>query len=125
MKLEATVAPRNDGTVKAKFGETNYVFADDGSGALVCDVTDEAAVSHLLNTQNFIPFDEADMDQATNLLKGGAGDDDDLGGDEDPDGDEEGDEIDLNAAPVEAHTPPAGLPKTSPKIKTSGKTKGK
>jgi len=114
MKLQTSIAPRRDGTVRVSgLDRQTYVFAPGPDGELTCDVTDEATVAALLATQNFWPADPEDADHALNLVKkttqpdGG-----EPGGDDDLDDDEE--EV-ADALPVEANTPPA--PKRAKKAK--------
>lgn len=61
MKLTTDIKPRKDLTVTAKAGGTVYTFVDDGSGMLVAEVN-EADVGFLLDSGNFYPADEADIE---------------------------------------------------------------
>lgn len=114
MKLQTSIAPRRDGTVRVSgLYRQTYVFAPGPDGELTCDVTDEATVAALLATQNFWPADPEDADHALDLVKkttqpegGEPGGDDDLEDDE---------EAVADALPVEANTPPA--PKRAKKAK--------
>ena len=100
MKLQTSIKPRRDGTVSVLGQDRQtYVFAAGPDGELTADVADEATVAHLLATGNFWPADEADQEQALELVKQAQKTDED-------EGDEE-DEADDNALPVEAETPPA------------------
>lgn len=96
MKIEATIKPRKDGavTVQADDGE-KYVFKRDESGALTCDVTNEAHVAWLLGLGDFHPADESDFGFAMQLT---AGEQDEEGEDHLEDSDEQ---PDMNAAPIE------------------------
>lgn len=68
MKLEATILPRRDGKVSATVGGATYEFALDDDGRLVGEVGNADHVRHLLQTENFIPADEADYDSAAALI---------------------------------------------------------
>lgn len=96
MKIETSIKARREKTVRLTTprGHT-IVFADDGAGRLVADVTDHADLAFILSRSEFSPVDEADFVQAESLIL------EEVGADDLPDDD--GDE---NAAPVEAVTPP-------------------
>jgi hypothetical protein len=100
MKLQTSIALRRDGTLKLRgLDGADYVFMADAQGDVVCDVTDEPTIVHLLSQRAdfFWPASEADYDDAKRLL-----------GDADLD-----DELDLpdGADPLaEANTPPAVAP---------------
>lgn len=114
MKLQTSITPRRDKTVKVTgLDGKPYVFAAGEDGELSCDVPDEATVTNLLASGNFWPADEQDLAAAEALLaaalaaeaaEAGGGDGD--GEDED---DEEGDgaEVVNGGLPLEANTPPA------------------
>ena len=101
MLIETSIKPRREKTVRmtTPSGST-IVFADDGLGHLVADVTDTADLAFALSRSEFSPFDEADFGQAESMMRKKAASDvlgpDDLS-------DDSGDE---NAAPVEVLTPP-------------------
>lgn len=103
MKLEANIAPRCDGTVKAEFGKITYVFAEDEQGRLVADIGVDEHIAELLNTGNFIPADEEDFEIAAAIAAPPVEDEEDGmqgGADVDPDS--------IPAAPpVEENTPPS------------------
>ena len=97
MKLQTSIPPRRDGTVKVTGQDRQtYVFAAGPDGELTADVADEATVAHLLATGNFWPADEADQEQALELVKQAQGDDEDEDDEDEPEG----------GLPVEANTPP-------------------
>ena len=99
MKLQTSIKPRRDGTVSVLGQDRQtYVFAAGPDGELTADVADEATVAHLLATGNFWPADEADQEQALELVKQAQKADE---------AEEDEDEADDNALPVEAETPPA------------------
>lgn len=102
MKLQTSIKPRRDGTVTVlgKDRQT-YVFVAGPDGELTADVADEATVAHLLATGNFWPADEADQEQALELVKQAQKTDEDEGDEEDEDDEP------VDALPVEAETPPA------------------
>lgn len=101
MKLQTSIKPRRDGTVTVLGQDRQtYVFAAGPDGELTADVADEATVAHLLATGNFWPADEADQEQALELVKQAQKADE-------ADEDDDEDEADDNALPVEAETPPA------------------
>lgn len=108
MKLQTSIPPRRDGTVKVNGQDRQtYVFVADDSGDLTCDVFDEATVAKLLDSKMFWPADPAEMDKALTLIKkpatdGGSNADDGLG-----DGNDDDDQVNLSALPIEANTPPA------------------
>jgi hypothetical protein len=95
MKLNTSIAPRRDGTVKASgpSGQT-YVFTLDEDGELACDVADEMDLAALLETDNFYPADPADAERAADLV---AAEDDEPAESEDED---------MGGLPIEAETPP-------------------
>lgn len=110
MKLQTSIAPRRDGTVRVSgLDRQTYVFAPGPDGELTCDVTDVSTVAALLATQNFWPADPEDADRALDLVKKTTQPE---GGDDDEDDDEE--DV-ADALPVEANTPPA--PKRAKKAK--------
>jgi hypothetical protein len=107
MKIETSTPLRRDGTVIVSgLDGVSYVFKpDEESGMVVCDVDHEPTVAHLLRVGTFFPADEADHEKAAaliDLIQSPAGDDEDDGSDDDED-----EEVDPNALPVEAGTPPA------------------
>ena len=68
MKLEAEISPRTDGTLIATAGTGNaYTFRADADGRLVCDVPDQDDVAFLLDTGNFHPADEQDIEIAVQV----------------------------------------------------------
>lgn len=96
MKLQTSIKPRRDGTVTVLGQDRQtYVFVADDEGLLSADVADEATVAALLATGNFWPADEADQEQALELVKQAQGDDD-----------EDDEEEPQDGLPVEANTPP-------------------
>lgn len=97
MKLQTSIQPRRDGTLKVSGQDRQtYEFAPGPDGELTGDVADEALVAQLLSTGNFWPADPEDIDSALKLVN---------------DSDAEDPEDDPDAAadglPVEAGTPPA------------------
>jgi len=101
VKLQTSIKPRRDGTVTVLGQDRQtYVFAAGPDGELTADVADESTVAHLLATGNFWPADEADQEQALELVKQAQKADE-------ADEDDDEDEADDNALPVEAETPPA------------------
>lgn len=95
MKIQTTIAPRRDGTVKVAAPSGALLFINGGDGRLVCDVTSDADASFLLKVDGFMPASEADIAKAEELI-GLAGDDDILDGDQG---------INITAAPIDAMTP--------------------
>lgn len=69
MKLATDIKPRKDGTVKviAPFG--SYVFKE-GADGLMADVDNDDDVNYLLNTGNFYPDSEADVDAGVDIVQG-------------------------------------------------------
>lgn len=61
MKLETDIKPRSEGVVLAEANGNQHVFSPDADGHLVCDVPD-ADIAFLLDTGNFYPASEADID---------------------------------------------------------------
>lgn len=119
MKLQTSIPPRRDGTVRllGQDGKT-YVFEANADGDLVCDVTDEATVAHVLDTRGdfFWPFDEADFDAAEKLVDQFTAKVPAADGDSDSDVDDDDDDDDVEeivdpesngGLPVESNTPPA------------------
>lgn len=78
MKLTTDIKPRKDGTVLVSAGNTAYKFTADASGMLVADVKEED-VGTLLDTGNFYPADEVDIEAGIAAVdeSGEAGDDGD------------------------------------------------
>lgn len=116
MKLQTSIQPRRDGTVKVTGQDRQpYVFAADDNGDLVCDISDEPTIAFLLATDNFFPADPADHDKALALTEaltkneGGEGGDGDAGDDEEDD-DEVETEVVNGGLPIEAGTPPMVSP---------------
>lgn len=96
MKIETSIAPRRDHTVTLVCPSgAKYVFTNDGSGTLLCEVTEEADLTFMLALGDFCPVDAEDIPQVVELLRETAGTDDLP----DDDGDE-------NAAPIEVVTAP-------------------
>ncbi len=127
MKLQTSIHPRRDGTVKLTgLDGKEYVFSADDSGDMVCVVEDRATIKHVLQAQgDYVwPADEDSMTEAERLLaddladdladQSGLGDSSDLGESGNPaDGDpsDPGDDpVDPNALPLEANTPPVTAP---------------
>lgn len=116
MKLQTSIPPRRDGTVRVLGPDRQtYVFVAGEDGELTGEVTDEATVAFLLESQNFWPADPEDAERALDLVKKPVDDGD---GDDDDDG--EDDEDAPPALPIEANTPPAPARKTAAR-KTAAK----
>lgn len=83
MKLKTDIKLRRDGTVKATVPSgAKYEFRPDESGAVVCDVSDDADIAYLLDTGYFYPADEVDIDAGLAAVAESEGDEDgDEGGD--------------------------------------------
>lgn len=95
MRLQTSITPRKDGTVRVTGADgALFTFAAGDDGELCCDVTDHVTVAKLLATHNFWPAHAADMDAAIALV---ASPDDEA---------EDADDHDDDAAPVEANTEP-------------------
>lgn len=115
MKLLTNIPPRRDGTVKLTEAGVTYVFAADAVGDLVCEISDEALVARLLGSDDYQPADEADFDQAAEILAAAKAaaessiDVDQVSGEADASGDaddlDDDDAIDPNAALVETPAP--------------------
>lgn len=118
MKIECMITPRKDGSVTARFGDRAYVFRDDGTGCLVCDIDDEPTIQLLLNTGDFFPSEESDFAAAAKITggEGGSGD-----GSDDDDGLDSDGAIHDGAAPVEANTPPSNYKKPGRKPRAETK----
>jgi len=106
MKLETSIAMRADGTVLVHgLNKKDYEFKlEADSGMVVCEVDHPETLAHLLRLGEFFPANESDHDKAASmidLLQESA----DVDGDES--GEDEDDDIDPNAQPLEAGTPPA------------------
>lgn len=116
MKLQTSITPRRDGTVKvAGVDGVEYVFSAQSNGDLLCDVGDAAAID-LLQRQgdHFWPADDEAIERAEALLA------QDLGAGGDPDDeviDPDDETSDPNALPVEANTPPVTAPGKGRKAK--------
>lgn len=107
MKLQTSIPPRRDGTVRVLgLDRQTYVFVAGEDGELTGEVTDEATVAFLLESQNFWPADPEDAERALDLVKKPATEGEE-GGDGDDDDDGEDDEDAPPALPIEAETPPS------------------
>lgn len=103
MKLQTSIKPRLDGTVKVLGQDRQtYVFAADDEGLLTGDVSDEPTIAALLATGNFWPADESDAELALVLVKEAEKSAHAEDGEDDQDDEEEP----LDGLPVEANTPP-------------------
>lgn len=100
MKLSTELKPRTDGTLRVLGldGKT-YVFKGD---PLECDVDDERTLAHLLALDTFFPSSDDDHAAALALVDGMAT----SGGPAGDDLDDDDDQVDMNALPIEANTPP-------------------
>lgn len=109
MKLETSITPRKDGTVRVRGIDKNeYTFALDAeTGMVACDIEHPETLAHLLSLGGFFPADEADHEKAASLIDmvNSTGEIDGDGPDE-LDGDDD-EEANPDALPVEAGTPPA------------------
>lgn len=114
MKLETTIAPRRDGKVNVELDGALYAFVADNSGALVCEVENEAHLAHLLRLgDQFLPADEEDFAAASSLVAIDRQDGDSIDDDnEDP--------VDMNAAPIEE---PASVVAAQPASPKAGRKK--
>ncbi len=95
MKIETSIKPRKDGTVRSAVPSGATVVFSDVDGRLVADVVEDSDAAFLLALPDFCPLDEADFVKAESLVR------QEVGTDDLPDDD--GDE---NAAPIEVATPP-------------------
>ena len=96
MKIETSIKPRTNGTVRATIDGVLYVFEADDDGNLVAEVEKEAHISALLARDGeFLPADDADFVLADTLVRPVAAADDEL---HDDPADENSDP---NAAPIE------------------------
>lgn len=95
MKLETTILPRRDGTVRVSIGDADYTFSPDASGALVADVPNDEHVAQLIHLGDFLPADEADFERAAKMTGSAST------GDGADDSDDEDEDVDPNAAPIE------------------------
>ena len=123
MKLQTSIPPRRDGTVRVLgLDRQTYVFVAGEDGELTGEVTDEATVAFLLESQNFWPADPEDAERALDLVKKPAAEGEEGGDGDDDDGDDDGedDEDAPPALPIEANTPPAPARKTAAR-KTAAK----
>lgn len=112
MKLQTSIPPRRDGTVKVQGQDRQtYVFAAGPDGELACDVEDEATIAHLLATDQFYPANPEDADRALELVQSASRDgDEDEGGAGDLDDDDELEDAGNGGLPLEANTPPQVSP---------------
>lgn len=128
MKLQTSIPPRRDGTVRHTGKDSRtYVFAPGPDGELTADVDDEKEVAFLLSTGMFWPENPEDFEQALSISTGPDGQDDgataDTGDDDGDDGQDDDDVADgddaapVDALPVEANTPPVTRRKPGPKPK--------
>jgi hypothetical protein len=69
MKLTTDIKPRKDGTITVKTASNVYKFSADESGMLVAEVN-EGDVGFLLDTGNFYPADEADIEAGIAAVSG-------------------------------------------------------
>lgn len=101
MLIETSIKPRREKTVRMTTPKgATIVFADDGMGHLVADVTDSADVAFVLSRSEFSPLHEADFGRAETMMRQEV-EAQDMGPDDLAD-----DFGDLDAAPIEGLTPP-------------------
>lgn len=119
MKLETSIKPRRDGTVKLSGLDGSVtVFTVQDDGAIVGDVTHEGTLVHLLTNRAdvFWPADESDYAAAQALLDAQGQDADLRAPGADPDDDDDEVMLPPGADPlVEAKTPPAAIPGRKPR----------
>ena len=58
MKIETSIIPRRDGTVRLALLGGNVAEFKDADGVLVCDIDDEADIQHTLGLDGFYPHDD-------------------------------------------------------------------
>lgn len=58
MKIETSIIPRRDGTVRLALPSGNVAEFKDADGVLVCDIDDEADIQHTLGLDGFYPHDD-------------------------------------------------------------------
>lgn len=113
MKLQTSIQPRRDGTVKVVGqDQKTYVFEADADGELSCDISDMPTVSALLSGGLFWPANQEDHDAALAAVETTRDDDEGDDGDDDL-----SDEALVGALPIEANTPLAPA-RRKPKQKT-------
>lgn len=116
MKLQTSIPPRRDGTVRHTGKDRRtYVFEAGPDGELTCDVDNEDEAAALLATGMFWPADPDDFEKALTISTP-APDSAPAAADADEDLDDE-DEVIGNGLPVEANTPPVTRKKPGPKPK--------
>lgn len=123
MKLQTSIQPRRDGTVKVVGqDQKTYVFEADADGELSCDISDMPTVSALLSGGLFWPANQEDHDAALAAVETTRDDDEGEDGKDGDDGDDDlSDEALVGALPIEANTPLAPArrkPGPKPKQKT-------
>lgn len=118
MKLETSVIPRRDGTVRATVDGELYVFTGD---PLTCEVKNKAHIAYLLSRGDYFPHDPSATSAALAIVEEAQS-----GNDEEPEGegeDQADDEGDENALPIESNTPPARFKPSAPKAPRAPKAK--
>jgi len=116
MKLQTSIPPRRDGTVRHTGKDRRtYVFEAGPDGELTCDVDNEDEAAALLATGMFWPADPDDFEKALTISTP-APDSAPAAADADEVLDDE-DEVIGNGLPVEANTPPVTRKKPGPKPK--------
>ncbi len=117
MKIETSIKPRRDGTVKVQSPDGIVVFSQDEFGVMVADVENEQTIAFLLSrADDFIPADDADFDVANSLLTQNSDEDDDEAPDDE-------DEVDPDAAPIEEPASVVASPAPAVAAKLRKKTK--
>lgn len=115
MKLQTSIIPRRDGTVRVSGKDKRvYAFEPNDDGQLVADVDDEELIARLLQLGTFYPDDPADYDAATALVGDNApvraqfrdGLDETVPGEGGFDDDRDDAPVDPSAPPLEANTTP-------------------
>lgn len=116
MKLQTSIIPRRDGTVRVSGKDKRvYAFEPNDDGQLVADVDDEELIARLLQQGTFYPDDPADYDAATALTESNSslgrqqfrdGLDETVPGEGGFDDDRDDAPVDPSAPPLEANTTP-------------------
>lgn len=58
MKIETSIIPRRDGTVRLALPSGNVAEFKDADGVLVCDIKDEQDIAYAIGLDGFYPHDD-------------------------------------------------------------------
>lgn len=69
MKIETSIMPRRDGTVRVSLPSGDVALFKDEGGLMVCDLQDEQAIAYVLGLDGFYPQEDEEDDKQTMLAE--------------------------------------------------------